>query len=105
MHQFKAAILLYQSSLERKNFVELTRTQLFYLVFKVTKSLALPEVCSSSKTNRATGITFFRVDNDAVVREILMIKYGTIDKDKRAMEMKFVNHMVDFSFKIGTTYI
>ena len=33
-HTFKTAILLYQSALERKNFVNLKEAQLFYLVIK-----------------------------------------------------------------------
>ena len=36
-------ILLYQSSLERKNFMKLKDAQLFYLVIKLTKLLTLPE--------------------------------------------------------------
>ena len=32
-----------------------------------------------------------------------MEKYGTKETERRAMEIKFVNHMVHFSFKIGTT--
>ena len=31
-----------------------------------------------------------------------MKKYGTKDIEKRAIEIKFVNHIVDFSFKICT---
>ena len=27
-----------------------------------------------------------------------MVKYGTKEIEKRAIEMKFVNHMVDFSY-------
>ena len=34
MHQFKEAIMLYQSSLERKKFCELKETHLFHLVIK-----------------------------------------------------------------------
>ena len=37
MHLFKVIMLLYQSSLERKNFVKLKEKQLFYLVIKLTK--------------------------------------------------------------------
>ena len=32
-----------------------------------------------------------------------MIKYGTKVIERRTIEMKFVNHMVDFIFKIATT--
>ena len=32
-----------------------------------------------------------------------MIKYGTKEIERRAMETKFVNHMIDFSLMIGTT--
>ena len=39
MHQFKAAILLYLSSLERKRFVKLKKRQLFYLVIKLSSLL------------------------------------------------------------------
>ena len=31
-----------------------------------------------------------------------MIKYGTKETEMRWIEMKFVNHMLDFSFKIAT---
>ena len=34
-----------------------------------------------------------------------MIKYGTKEIESRAIEIKFVNHMVDFSFKIGNTEV
>ena len=34
-----------------------------------------------------------------------MIKYGTKKVERRAIEMKFVNHLVDFTFKIGECYI
>ena len=42
---FKTAILPYQSSLERKNFVKLTRTQLFYLFIKIAKPFDVPKAC------------------------------------------------------------
>ena len=42
---FKAAILLYQSSLEHNNFVNLKETQLFYLVIKVTKPFTVLMAC------------------------------------------------------------
>ena len=32
-----------------------------------------------------------------------MMKHGTEEIEGRAMEMEFVNHMVDFIVKIGTT--
>ena len=38
MHQFKAAILDNQSSLERKNFMKLKKTQLFYLLRETSVS-------------------------------------------------------------------
>ena len=40
---FKVAILLYQSWLERKNFVNLKKTQLLYLVNKFTKPYEKPK--------------------------------------------------------------
>ena len=43
----KAAILLYQSSTERKNFVKLKEKQLFYLVIKLKKSFAVSKACTS----------------------------------------------------------
>ena len=43
MHQFKAAILLYLSSLERKGFVKLKKT--IVLVIKLMKSFAAPGAC------------------------------------------------------------
>ena len=45
MYLFEEAILLYQSSLERKNLVKLKETQLFYLVIKLTKPFAVPKDC------------------------------------------------------------
>ena len=32
-----------------------------------------------------------------------MIKYGTMEIERRVIEMKLVNDMVDFSFKNGTS--
>ena len=40
---FKAAILLYQSSLKCKNFLNLNKTQLFYLVIKLCQRLVQDE--------------------------------------------------------------
>ena len=40
-----------------------------------------------SKTNRAIGMIFFRVDNYAVVKEILVMKYGTKATERRTTEM------------------
>ena len=48
IYWFKAAIVLYQSSLERENFVKLKTTQLFYLVMKLPKRLALPKTSLTS---------------------------------------------------------
>ena len=39
---------------------------------------------------------FFRADNYAVMKETLVIKYGTKQIEKRGTEMRFVNLMVDF---------
>ena len=46
MHRFKAAILLYLSSMERKRINELEKTQLFYLVIKLTKPFVVPRACT-----------------------------------------------------------
>ena len=43
---FKAAILLYQSSLEHKSFVNLKETQLFILIIKLTKPFAVLKACT-----------------------------------------------------------
>ena len=45
MHQFETAILLYQNSLERKPFLKLKEKQLFYLVIKFSKPIAVPKAC------------------------------------------------------------
>ena len=63
MHQFKAAILLYQSSLGLKNFVKFSKKELFYLVIKLTKSFAVPKACTRWNTKRGIGIIYFRGDN------------------------------------------
>ena len=47
----------------------------------------------------------FSADFYAVVKEILVIKYGTKEIERRATKVKFVNHMADFSLKTGTTWI
>ena len=47
--------------------------------------------------------SFLCADNYAIVKEILVIKYGTKEIEKRAIKMNFVNHMEDFSFRIGAT--
>ena len=62
MHLFKAAILLYKSSLERNSGVKLKETQLSYLVIKLTKPFTVPKACTRWKTKRGIGITFFRAD-------------------------------------------
>ena len=46
IHLFKAAILLYQSSLERKTFVKLKKTKLLHLVIKLTKLFSVPKACT-----------------------------------------------------------
>ena len=69
--------MLYQSSLERKTFVKLKKTQLLSLVIKLTKPFAVAKACTRWKTKRGMGIIFFRADNYAVVEEILVNKYCT----------------------------
>ena len=63
MHQFKAAILLYLNSLERKSFVKLKKTQLFYLVIKLMKPFIVPRAYTRRKTKRGIGIILFRTEN------------------------------------------
>ena len=55
--------------------------------------------------NSTIGIIFFHADNQAVLKEIFVIKYGTKEIDRRSTATKFLNHMVNFSFKIATTFI
>ena len=69
MHRFKAAILLYLSSMERKNFIKLKKTQLFYLAIKLMKHFAVPRACTRSKTKRGMGIIFFRTEHHTDVME------------------------------------
>ena len=59
LHWFKAAILLYLSSMERVNFVNLQETQLVYLVIKLMKHFAVPRACTRRKIKRGIGIIFF----------------------------------------------
>ena len=68
IHQLKAAIMLYESSLECKNFVNLKETQLFYSVIKWTKLFAILEACTSWKTKRGIDIIFVRADNYVVAK-------------------------------------
>ena len=69
MHQFKSAILPYLSSLERKNFVNLKETQLFYLVIKLMKHFTVPRTCTGWKTKTGIGIIFCRAENYTDYRE------------------------------------
>ena len=59
MNRFKAAILLYLSSLEHKNFMKLKKTRLFYLVIKLLKPFSVPRACTRRETKRGIGIIFF----------------------------------------------
>ena len=68
---------LYQSLLERKIFHNLKETQLFYLIIKLTKAFAVPKSCTRWNTKRRIGMIFFRADNDAVAKEILVNKCCT----------------------------
>ena len=54
----KAAILFYQSSLERKNFMKLKKTQLFTYSYQVNEIFAVKKACMR-KTKRGIGIIFF----------------------------------------------
>ena len=63
MRRFKAAILLYLSPMERKNFMKLKKTQLFYLGIKLMKPSPVPRACTRWKTKRGIGIIFFRTEN------------------------------------------
>ena len=53
------------------------------------------------KTNRAINIILFCGDNYAVVKETLMIKHGTKEVERRAIEMNFVNDMAGFLLQLG----
>ena len=74
MHQFKAAILLYQSSLEGKNFMKLKETQfLLYLVIKLTKPLALATACMKLKNQERYRYSIvFVLMLSRIFREALM---------------------------------
>ena len=63
MHQFKAVILLYLSSMEHKNFMKLKKAQLFYSVIKLMKPFAVPRACTRLKTKRGIGTICFRAEN------------------------------------------
>ena len=61
MHQFEAAIFLYQSSLKRKNLMKLKDTQLFRLIIKLTKFYNVPKACTRWKTKRGIGVIFLAI--------------------------------------------
>ena len=54
---FYAATLLYQSLLERKSFMNLKETQLFYLVIKLTKPVAVLKACMYEMKNRKVSVS------------------------------------------------
>ena len=56
---FKAVILLYQSSLERKNLVKLKETQPFYSVIKLTKPSLYQRLYEIKKTERGIRYHLF----------------------------------------------
>ena len=66
MHQFKASILLYLSSMERKNFMKLQKIQFFYLVIKLMKPLLYQELVRNEKL-RDVSLSYF------VVRRITLM--------------------------------
>ena len=55
----QATILLYQSSLERKNFVKLTMTQLSYLFIKLTKPFAVTIRLVQDEKQREVSGSYF----------------------------------------------
>ena len=59
--------MLYQSLLERKTFVKLKETQLFYLIMKLTKPFTVPKACTKQKAMRDTHIIFSQADNYTVI--------------------------------------
>ena len=59
MYLFRKDILLYLSSLERRSFVKLKKTQLFYLFIKLMKPFAVPRAFTGWKTKRGIGIILF----------------------------------------------
>ena len=69
MHWFKITMLLYQSSLDFKNFMKLKQRQLFYIDIKLTEPFAVPKACTRWKTKGGIGIIFFPDDNYTDVME------------------------------------
>ena len=63
MHLFTEAILLYLSSLERKSFLKLKKTQLFYLGIKLRKPFAVPRAYTDEKLREVSVSYFFRTEN------------------------------------------
>ena len=60
MHLFKAAILLYQSSLKRKT-LKLKERQLFYLVIKLKKTLLYQRLVRDEKLREVWYHSFFEL--------------------------------------------
>ena len=56
MHQFKAAIFIYLSSMKLKNCMKLRKAQLFYLVTKLLKPFAVPRTLTLNRPGGGGGI-------------------------------------------------
>ena len=56
-------LMLYLSSMERRNFMKLKKTQLFYLAIKLMKPFAVPRACTKWKTKRGT-LVFSRISSE-----------------------------------------
>ena len=78
--------------------MKLQETQLFYLVIKSTRSLELPEARTRWNLTELSVSSFVVLMIALLLMEILVIKYVTTEIERRAIEIKFVNHMVNFSF-------
>ena len=55
--------------------MKLKETQFIYLVIKLTKPFTVPKTCMRWKAEKGIGIIFFRANNYAVVKKILVNKY------------------------------
>ena len=62
--------------MELKNFMNLKESQFFLLSNHASERL-IPKACTRRSTKRGIGIIFFRADNYAVAKEILVNKYCT----------------------------
>ena len=76
--------------------MKLKEMQLFYLVFKLTKTFALPRTCTRWKTNRGIGINFFLLITRLMLLRIFSEALMSVTNTTTKLSQKAVHHQNTF---------